>query len=184
MRAWNQTVLRIYMGDKKSQTWYTVRIPVLGRLGQTSISGSVGLAGYPVYFSPWVPALWETLSQKPRWIQSSGMTPEVDIWYVHSGTCTHEHMNTHVNTPTYSHKEKKLLNGVRGVDKSIIQYPFLLWHCVFSCSLPLEMCSIFLKELFILFYVYEYVVPVFRHTRRGHQILLQMVVSNHVVSGN
>jgi hypothetical protein len=35
-----------------------------------------------------------------------------------------------------------------------------------------------------LFYVYEYTIAVFRHTRRGHQILLQMVVSHHVVSGN
>jgi hypothetical protein len=30
-------------------------------------------------------------------------------------------------------------------------------------------------------YVYEYIVAVFRHTRRGHQIPLQMVVSQHVV---
>ena len=33
------------------------------------------------------------------------------------------------------------------------------------------------KDLFILFYVYECIVAVFRHTRRGHQIALQMVVS-------
>jgi hypothetical protein len=35
-----------------------------------------------------------------------------------------------------------------------------------------------------LFYIYEYPVAVFRHTRRGHQIPLQMVVSHHVVTGN
>jgi hypothetical protein len=34
-----------------------------------------------------------------------------------------------------------------------------------------------------LFYVYQYTVTVFRHTRRGHQIPLQMVVSHHVVAG-
>jgi hypothetical protein len=34
------------------------------------------------------------------------------------------------------------------------------------------------------FNVYEYTVAVFRHTRRGHQIPLQMVVSHHVVAGN
>jgi len=34
-----------------------------------------------------------------------------------------------------------------------------------------------------LFYVYEYTVAVFRHTRRGHQIPLQMAVSHHVVAG-
>jgi len=31
--------------------------------------------------------------------------------------------------------------------------------------------------------MYEYNVTVFRHTRRGHQIPLQMVVSHHVVAG-
>ena len=35
-----------------------------------------------------------------------------------------------------------------------------------------------------LFHLYEYTVAVFRHTRRGHQIPLQMVVSHHVVAGN
>jgi hypothetical protein len=35
-----------------------------------------------------------------------------------------------------------------------------------------------------LFYVCEYTVAVFRHTRRGHCIPLQMVVSHHVVAGN
>jgi hypothetical protein len=29
-----------------------------------------------------------------------------------------------------------------------------------------------------------YTVALFRHTRRGHQIPLQMVVSHHVVAGN
>jgi len=33
-------------------------------------------------------------------------------------------------------------------------------------------------------YLYDYTVAVFRHTRRGHQIPLQMVVSHHVVAGN
>ena len=41
-----------------------------------------------------------------------------------------------------------------------------------------------LKIYLFLFYVYEYTVAVFRHTRTGHQIPSQMVVSHHVVSGN
>jgi hypothetical protein len=41
---------------------------------------------------------------------------------------------------------------------------------------------IFLKNY--LFYVYEYTVAVFRHTRRRHWLPLQMVVSHHVVAGN
>jgi hypothetical protein len=45
---------------------------------------------------------------------------------------------------------------------------------------------IFFKEKKILFiyYLYEYIVAVFRHTRRGHQIPLQMVMSHHVGAGN
>jgi hypothetical protein len=35
-----------------------------------------------------------------------------------------------------------------------------------------------------LFNVYEYIVAVFRYTRRKHQIPLQMVVSHHVDAGN
>ena len=38
-------------------------------------------------------------------------------------------------------------------------------------------------HLFI-YYLYECTVAVFRYTRRGHQIPLQMVVSHHVVAGN
>jgi hypothetical protein len=42
----------------------------------------------------------------------------------------------------------------------------------------------FFIDLFILFYLHEYTVAVFSHTRRGHQIPLQIVVSHHVVAGN
>jgi hypothetical protein len=41
--------------------------------------------------------------------------------------------------------------------------------------------SFFLK--IYLFIICKYTVAVFRHSRRGHQILLQMVVSHHVVPG-
>jgi hypothetical protein len=40
---------------------------------------------------------------------------------------------------------------------------------------------IFFKDLFII--ICKYTVAVFRHTRRGSQILLRMVVSHHVVAG-
>jgi hypothetical protein len=35
----------------------------------------------------------------------------------------------------------------------------------------------------VLFYVCEYTVALFRHTKGGRQISLQMVVSHHVVAG-
>jgi hypothetical protein len=43
----------------------------------------------------------------------------------------------------------------------------------------------FFNDLLIyLFHVYKYTLAVFRHTRRGHQMPLQIVVSHHVVAGN
>jgi hypothetical protein len=48
----------------------------------------------------------------------------------------------------------------------------LLIVCLFVCF------RIFKKDLFI---VCKYTVPIFRHTIRGHQISLQMVVSHRVV---
>jgi hypothetical protein len=45
---------------------------------------------------------------------------------------------------------------------------------------------LFLSFLFkiYLFIICKYTVAVFRHSRRGHQISLQMVVSHHVVARN
>jgi hypothetical protein len=52
-----------------------------------------------------------------------------------------------------------------------------------SQVLGLKACAT-TAQLIYLFYVYEYTIALFRHTRRGHQIPLQMVVSHHVVVGN
>jgi hypothetical protein len=49
---------------------------------------------------------------------------------------------------------------------------------------PRHLILIFLFLKIYLFYVYEYTIALFRHTRRGHQIPLQMAVSHHVVAGN
>jgi hypothetical protein len=46
-----------------------------------------------------------------------------------------------------------------------------------SLSLPLSLSP-------ELFYVYKNTAAIFRHTKRRHQISLQMVVSHHVVAGN
>jgi hypothetical protein len=55
-----------------------------------------------------------------------------------------------------------------------------------SCRVGFEVFFFlfFFKDLFIyLFIICKYTVAVFRHTRRGSQISLQMVVSHHVVAG-
>jgi hypothetical protein len=38
--------------------------------------------------------------------------------------------------------------------------------------------------VYLFIYLFEYAVAIFRHTRRGHWIPLQVVVSHHVVAGN
>jgi hypothetical protein len=45
-----------------------------------------------------------------------------------------------------------------------------------------KLTSIFFLKIY-LFIICKYTVAVFRHPRRGRQILLQMVVSHHVVAG-
>ena len=55
-------------------------------------------------------------------------------------------------------------------------------HLHMVLGIQMSSLSFFLKNY--LFNVYEYIVAVFRHTRRGHQILLQMVSSHHVVAEN
>jgi hypothetical protein len=44
--------------------------------------------------------------------------------------------------------------------------------------------EVVLSFLFFLFIICKYTVAVFRHSRRGHQIPLQVIVSHHVVVGN
>jgi hypothetical protein len=41
----------------------------------------------------------------------------------------------------------------------------------------------FLKKSYLFIIIYKYIVAVFRHIKRRHQIPLQMVVSHHVVAG-
>jgi hypothetical protein len=52
-------------------------------------------------------------------------------------------------------------------------------------SKPLDIVGLsfffFFKDLFII--ISKYTVAVFRHSRRGRQISLRMVVSDHVVAG-
>jgi hypothetical protein len=57
-----------------------------------------------------------------------------------------------------------------------------LSFCLAWQSVPPQPGVFIIKNLF--FYLWEYTVAIFRHTRRGHGILLQMVVSHHVVAEN
>jgi hypothetical protein len=58
------------------------------------------------------------------------------------------------------------------------------WNKSGNCgaSIKLTLCFCFVFKIY-LFIICKYTIDVFRHTRRGHQISLQMVVSNHVVAG-
>jgi hypothetical protein len=56
-------------------------------------------------------------------------------------------------------------------------------------SLPLRTCPVLVRFLFFFFFkiyllvICKYTVADFRHSRRGSQISLWMVVSHHVVAG-
>jgi hypothetical protein len=55
-----------------------------------------------------------------------------------------------------------------------------LFSCFVFCSFQYSNFFFFKIYLFI---ICKYTVAIFRHSRRGRQILLQMVVSHHVVAG-
>ena len=56
-------------------------------------------------------------------------------------------------------------------------YVCIMYVCMYAC---MHACIFFKIYLFI---ICKYTVAVFRHSRRGNQILLHMVVSHHVVAG-
>jgi hypothetical protein len=58
------------------------------------------------------------------------------------------------------------------------------WRTLLVLHGLLSLFSSFFFFKIHLFYVYEYTVAVSRHTKRGHWIPLQMVVSHLVVAGN
>jgi hypothetical protein len=63
----------------------------------------------------------------------------------------------------------------------------VLYHRATSCPHGHFLVEFFFLDLFIIYrymYICKYTVAVFRHSRRGSQISLQMVVSHHVVAGN
>jgi hypothetical protein len=54
--------------------------------------------------------------------------------------------------------------------------------CVCVCVCVCAVLPGFFFFKMYLFYACEYTVAIFRHTRRGHRIPLQIVVSHHVVA--
>jgi hypothetical protein len=70
-----------------------------------------------------------------------------------------------------------MLKGFPVLQRSLFLDDFLfVFYFVFG-----SFFSIFFKDLFT--NICKYTVAVFRHSRRGSQILLRMVVSHHVVAG-
>jgi hypothetical protein len=49
--------------------------------------------------------------------------------------------------------------------------------------LLLVVVVVFLR-IYLIFFMYQYTVALYRDVTRGHRIPLQMVVSHHVVAGN
>jgi hypothetical protein len=59
---------------------------------------------------------------------------------------------------------------------------WLAHHSLFSL-LSFFFKFFFLRFIYFFFIICKYTVAVFRHSRRGSQISLRMVVSHHVVAG-
>ena len=82
--------------------------------------------------------------------------------------------------PLCSHQE----GGRLSLSQSSYLFPEVLPSTFCLCYRPQAFFPFYFFKKNYLFYVYEYTVTVFRHTRRGHQIPLQVVGSHHVVAGN
>ena len=67
------------------------------------------------------------------------------------------------------------------IEKQHIIYTHMF---IYTFLLSFVIRDFFKKRFVYSLYFYEYTVAVFRHTRRGHCISLQMVVSHHVDAGN
>jgi hypothetical protein len=102
-----------------------------------------------------------------------------------------------VKSTGYSSRGPELIpcNHIVAHNPSIMGSDILFWHADIHIDRALIYINKSLRKrffkrfflkiyLFIYFYSYEYTVAIFRHTRRGHWIPLQMVVSHHVVAGN
>ena len=69
-------------------------------------------------------------------------------------------------------------------EDGIISHYTWLWATMWLLRIELRTSERAVSILFIYLFLFKYTVAVFRHTRRGHQIPLHMVVSHHVVAGN
>jgi hypothetical protein len=67
------------------------------------------------------------------------------------------------------------------VSHHVVAGSLILGPLLTLVDLQLRPCSLPLKDLFII--VCKYTVAVFRHTKRGRQVSLRMIVSHHVVAG-
>jgi hypothetical protein len=105
---------------------------------------------------------------------TSTCVPECLCVYAFTRACLWVRVNSHMQGHVYM----CLCIHVQVEDRCQHRITFLRSHLhyCFCC------CYLFVfKDLLII--IYKYTVAVFRHTRRGHQISLRVVVSHHVVAG-
>ena len=129
-----------------------------------------------------------------RWIKLSAKV--VHIWISRLAFC---HITSSKDLCDNFHRLRHLTSKGGGLLEPVVKFltgEKLMSHSsrisfMFSIPFPIykmfliaqaKILSIFLRFFFIYYYS-KYTVAIFRHTRRGSQILLQMVVSHHVVAG-
>jgi hypothetical protein len=94
--------------------------------------------------------------------------------HTHTHICTHIHTHIHTYIHTYTHTFTYIHTYMCIQCKYMLAYTHMYIH-TYNVNEVL---------FFGFFFMYEHTVAVFRHTRRGHWIPSQMVVTHHVVAGN
>jgi hypothetical protein len=128
----------------------------------------------------WEQPCWELnlspLEEPPRFLTSKRLLQHPGIVF-EVCVCVHAQITT--CTDTCQEKTKKP-NSVPGS-----QFPHCKNHRHLGvCFHKRFTFFIFFLRFIYLFLICKYTVAVFRHSRRGRQISLRMVVSHHVVAGN
>jgi hypothetical protein len=120
------------------------------------------------------------------WIVSFALQKLCDFMRSHTVSTTKRPSTYWERIFTYLKSDRGLISNIykklkkmdsRKSNNPIKKWPSLqIYWPVFFFSLK--------DEFYYLFYVWDFTVRFFRHTRRGQQIPLKMAVSHHVVAGN
>jgi len=130
----------------------------------------------PKLYTSFLTLFLETVRQEPSWRQEPIAIEPLTSDSTKLFSDVHRHRTVggaRAHTQTYRHTHTL----------AIYNFVYLLNIFESTVAEAKALDNVWFLKIY-LFIIYKYTVAVFRHTRRGHQISLQMVVSHHVVAGN